>query len=177
MHDQDPVIALRPATPADAAAIADLGARSFTHKFAYLYNPDDLATYLGQAHTEAKVAAEIADPAMRTMLAVEEGKVLGFCKLVMACGWPEHARGAHVIELKQLYLDPDLTGRGLGQLFMDWTLAEAASFGADEVQLSVYSGNDGAQRFYDRHGFGKVADIHFMVGQQRDEEFLFARMV
>jgi len=177
MHDQGPVITLRAATPEDAAAIADLGARSFTHKFAYLYCPEDLASYLAQAHTEAKVATEIADPLMRTMLAVEDGRQLGFCKLVMVCGWPEHARGAKAIELKQLYLDPDLTGRGLGKRFMDWALAEAASFGADEVQLSVYSGNDGAQRFYDRHGFGKVADIHFMVGQQRDEEFLFARMV
>ena len=46
--------------------------------------------------------------------------------------------------------------------------------GADEVQLSVWSGNTGAQRFYRRYGFEKVADIDFWVGRQRDDEFLFA---
>ena len=51
------------------------------------------------------------------------------------------------------------------------------AFGADEIQLSVWSGNDGAQRFYRRYGFEKVADIDFWVGQQRDEEHLFAKML
>lgn len=45
------------------------------------------------------------------------------------------------------------------------------------MQLSVYSDNPGAQRFYARYGFAKVADIHFMVGNQRDEEFLFAKVL
>ena len=60
---------------------------------------------------------------------------------------------------------------------MDWVLADARTEGADEIQLSVFSGNTDAQRFYHRYGFAKVADIHFMVGEQRDEEFLFARMI
>src|SRR3546814_3681949 len=37
----------------------------------------------------------------------------------MACGWPEHARGRQVIELKQLYTDPETTGQGIGARLMD----------------------------------------------------------
>ena len=95
----------------------------------------------------------------------------------MTCGWHEHARGGQVIELKQLYTDPDATGQGIGARLMDWALEVAGRHEADEVQLSVWSGNEGAQKFYARYGFAKVADIHFMVGEQRDEEFLFARMM
>ena len=171
------MVQLRPALAADAATLADLGARSFTHKFGYLYRSEDLEAFLAQSHSEAKVAAEIADPRLRIMLAVEDARLLGFCKLVMDCGWPQHARGRSVIELKQLYTDPDLTGHGLGKALMDWALEEAGAFGADEIQLSVWSENDGAQRFYTRYGFAKVADIHFMVGEQRDEEFLFTLML
>jgi ribosomal protein S18 acetylase RimI-like enzyme len=36
----------------------------------------------------------------------------------------------------------------------------------------VWSENFAAQKFYARHGFSKIADIGFMVGSQRDEEFL-----
>ncbi|MCJ2180420.1 GNAT family N-acetyltransferase [Novosphingobium album (ex Hu et al. 2023)] len=168
---------LRNATPADAAALAELGTRSFVVKFGHLYRPEDLETFLAGSHTEAKAAKEIADPQMRVMLAENDGKLLGYCKLVMACGWPEHARGARVIELKQLYTDPEATGQGIGARLMDWALEEAAGFGADEIQLSVYSDNPGAQKFYSRYGFEKTADIYFMVGEQRDEEFLFAKVL
>ncbi|MFT4056018.1 MAG: GNAT family N-acetyltransferase [Novosphingobium sp.] len=168
---------LRAATSADAAALARLGTDSFVAKFGHLYTPDDLANFLAGSHSEAKVAREIADPAMRVMLAERDGYLLGYCKLVMTCGWPEHARVENVIELKQLYTAPEATGQGIGAALMDWALAEAAAFGAGEVQLSVYSDNPGAQKFYARYGFGKVADIHFMVGEQRDEEFLFAKVL
>lgn len=168
---------LRPATPDDAPALSRLGTDSFVVKFGHLYSADNLANFLAGSHSEARVAKEIADPALRVMLAEADGKLLGFCKLVMACGWPDHARGTAVIELKQLYTDPDATGQSIGAALMDWALAEAARFGADEIQLSVYSDNPGAQKFYARYGFEKVADIHFMVGEQRDEEFLFARVL
>ena len=74
-------------------------------------------------------------------------------------------------------VDAGASGGGIGAALMDWALAEARTFGADEIQLSVWSGNEGAQRFYQRYGFEKVADIDFWVGQQRDDEFLFARML
>lgn len=167
---------LRIAHAADAPLLAELGARSFAVKFGHLYRAEDLSAYLAESHSEAKVAREIVDPQMCVMLALEGERLLGFCKLVMACGWPEHARGSRTIELKQLYTDPDATGRGIGSRLMDWTLDEARRFGADEIQLSVWSGNLGAQKFYERYGFAKIADVHFMVGQQRDEEFLFARL-
>jgi ribosomal protein S18 acetylase RimI-like enzyme len=169
---------LRPATPEDAAPLAWLGAHAFTAKFGDLYRPEDLKVFLTDYHTVEKVAKEIADPAMRIMVAEgEDGALLGFCKLVMACGWPEHARGSNVIELKQLYTHPEVIGKGIGGKLTAWAVDEALAFGADEIQLSVYAENPDAHRFYARHGFEKVADIHFMVGEQRDEEFLYARML
>jgi ribosomal protein S18 acetylase RimI-like enzyme len=169
---------LRDATAQDAPALAALGRRAFCASFAHLYCAEDLNTFLEASHTEAKVVAEVVDPGMRVRLALDEdGQLLGFCKLVMASGWPEHARTSRVIELKQLYTDPAVTGRGIGAALMDWAVVEAIAFGAGEIQLSVYSENPGAQRFYARYGFAKVADIHFMVGNQRDEEYLFAKVL
>ncbi len=179
MHDQAAVsdLVLRPAKRADAEAIAALGEQAFIAKFAYLYTPEDLATFLAEAHAAEAVVAEIADHEMRICLAERDGVLVGFCKLVMACGWPEHLQGETAIELKQLYLDPALVGGGIGAVLMDWALAEARGYGADEMQLSVWSGNEGAQRFYTRYGFTKVADIEFWVGSQCDEEFLFAKVL
>ena len=128
-------------------------------------------------YAHASVAQDIADPARRIQLALDEqGRIAGFCKLGLECRWPEHARGRRVIELKQLYADPVRTGQGIGAALMTWALGQAAALGADEMQLSVWSENTGAQRFYGRYGFTRQADIDFWVGEHRDHEYLFARL-
>jgi ribosomal protein S18 acetylase RimI-like enzyme len=167
----------RSAEPADAAALAALGRDSFIDKFGHMYTPADLAAFLDQVHSDTAVAAEIADPNRLYRLAEADGALVAYCKLGLGTGWPEHARGRKAIELKQLYTAPGLTGKGIGKAMMDWAIAEARARGADEIQLSVWSGNEGAQRFYARYGFEKVADITFRVGEQIDDEFLFARLL
>lgn len=172
---QTSTLVLRPATAADIPALARLGRESFVAKFGYLYRPQDLSAFLEEVHSEAGVAAELANPARLYCLAEREGALVAYCKLGLTCGWPDHARGARAMEIKQLYTAPDATGGGLGTALMDWALTELQARGADEAQLSVWSGNHGAQRFYARYGFAKVADITFNVGEQVDEEYLFAK--
>lgn len=170
-------LTLRSARRGDAPALARLGAESFVAKFGHMYDPRDLAVFLEHAHSEAAVEAQIADAKLRYCLADADGALVGYCKLGLDGGWPEHARGQRVIELKQLYTAPAATGQGIGGRLMEWALAEARLRDADEIQLSVWSGNEGAQRFYARYGFVKVADITFRVGAQVDEEYLFSRLL
>jgi len=170
-------LVLRPAVPADVAALSALGRDSFVAKFGDMYRAEDLHSFLEQVYTPTAVAADMEDPQQLYRLAERGGQLAGYCKLGLAGGWPEHARGRQLIELKQLYTDPALTGHGIGAALMDWALDEARARGADEMHLSVWSGNHGAQKFYARYGFAKIADITFMVGEQQDEEFLFARML
>lgn len=166
---------LRPATPADAAALAALGRASFTEAFGHLYRAEDLRAFLAEAHDQGVVTAEIAGASFRHCLAVEDSRLLGYCKLRYPSKLAVHSRAARPLELSQLYTAPDATGRGVGAALMDWALAEARAGAHDAVLLSVWSGNHGAQRFYARYGFGKTAHIHFRVGAQLDEEYLFEK--
>ena len=169
-------LTLRPATAADADALSLIGIDSFVDKFGHMYRPEDLEAFLEEVHSPAAVTGELNDPTRLYCLAERGGELVAYCKLVLGCGFPDQSRGRHVIELKQRYTAPGQTGGGLGAALMDWAFAVAKERGADEMQLSVWSGNDGAQRFYRRYGFAKIADITFRVGEQLDEEFLFARM-
>lgn len=174
---EPPAPILRPATTDDIAALSQLGIDSFVAKFGHMYSAKDLNTFLEETHSPAAVAAEIANPERLYCLAEQDGRLLGYCKMGLKCGWPEYARGLKAIELKQLYMAPNATGLGIGAKLMSWALGIAEAGKADEIQLSVWSGNDGAQRFYARYGFEKVADITFPVGEQIDEEFLFAKLL
>ena len=168
---------LRPATTADIPALSALATASFIAKFGELYSPQDLHSFLEESLSEPAVAADLANPDRIYRLAERGGALVGYCKIALTCGFPEHARGGKVMELKQLYTAPDATGGGIGKALMDWAMDQFSTRGADEVQISVYAYNDGAHRFYRRYGFDKVADITFRVGEHIDPEFLFARML
>ena len=165
---------LRPVSLSDAPALARLGRESFCAKFAHLYRPEDLQAFLDETYSESAVAQEIADPALvhRITQDGEGAPPSAFVKLRDPGSYGEYSDARRPITLCQLYTAPDRTGEGLGAALMDWAIAEARRRSADAMNLSVYSDNPEAQRFYARYGFAKIADIFFMVGSHRDDEFL-----
>jgi ribosomal protein S18 acetylase RimI-like enzyme len=165
---------LRAATMNDAQALADLGRRAFVAKFGHLYSAANLAAFLDEAHAPTAVARELADPDMAIAVIEEKGAIVAFCKIRNRSALPRHHSAARPFELKQLYTDPDLVGRGLGARLMDWALERAHSVEADTLELTVYADNPAAQRFYARYGLEKIADITFQVGNHIDPEILMA---
>jgi ribosomal protein S18 acetylase RimI-like enzyme len=171
-------VILREATAADIPVISKLATDSFIAKFGDLYSAENLAMFLAENLSEPAIKAELARQDRVYRLAEgEDSALLGYAKIGLSCGFPDHARGTKVMELKQLYTAPEATGKGIGGALMDWAMDQFTARGADEAQLSVYAHNEGAHRFYRRYGFDKVADITFRVGDHIDPEFLFARML
>ena len=164
---------LRPARADEAAALAEVGRASFVAAFGHLYKPDDLAAFLAEYRTEAKFREHLADPPTVIEVAESEGRLAAYCLIVRGQKFAEQAepRPARPVFVSQLYCAPEMTGRGLGAALLEWAIAEARGWGADALQLSVFSENFGAQRFYQRYGFAHVADIDFWVGNHRDHEF------
>lgn len=163
----------RPATLADAPALANLGAETFVAAFGDLYAPQDLANFLAEVHNPEAVAGEIAGDECTHRLVEDEGALVAFCKLRYPTKFGDYTEAKNPIELGQLYALPTHTGHGIGAQLMDWALAHAREQGNDAVLLSVYAENFGAQRFYQRHGFAKIADITFKVGDHYDPEYLY----
>lgn len=61
------------------------------------------------------------------------------------------------VHIGQISVHPSLQGRGVGASLMDWVKTRAREKGLD-VTLEVWNVNDGAMRFYKRHGFEKVGE-------------------
>ena len=58
--------------------------------------------------------------------------------------------------LMQLYVKPGWTSRGIGTNLLHEMLADAKSV-TPVLRLYTFARNDGARRFYERHGFSAVA--------------------
>lgn len=61
-----------------------------------------------------------------------------------------------VAVLDELYVRPELRGRGIGSTVMGTVESEWRARGVRYVEINVDEGDVGAQRFYERHGFSAV---------------------
>lgn len=136
-------VLLRPAAHTDARAAADVWLRSYAVA---------LPT-VRCAHNAADVRdwfARVLVPQYETWVAVTgDNRVVGLLVL----------KGS---ELKQLYLEPDWRGRGLGDRFV----ALAKEQQPHGLSLWTFQVNTPARRFYQRHGFTEAERTD---GQRNDE--------
>ena len=162
-------VSFRRATPADAAAMAELGAQTFTDTFGHLYQPGDLELFL-QNHSPENWDKELNDPAFEVRLAERGGKLVGYVKLGPP-HLPFEPRG-EAAELRQLYVVEEVKGQGVAHGLMRWVIERARDQGAAYLYLSVFTENHRARRFYERYGFEPEGTYAFMVGTHADEDIV-----
>jgi ribosomal protein S18 acetylase RimI-like enzyme len=168
--------AVRAATRADAARLADLGARLFADTFAGDNTAEDMAMYLGRTYGVAQQTAEIDDPAMATLVAEAGGHLAGYAQL-RAGPAPEPVIGHAPIELLRFYVDRAWQGRGLAQAMMSAVTDEAVRRGAGVIWLAVWERNERAQAFYRKCGFEDVGSKAFILGTDRQTDRVMARLL
>jgi ribosomal protein S18 acetylase RimI-like enzyme len=168
-------IAIRKASPADAAAMAELGAATFTETFGHLYPPEDLRAFLSKNHSQENWTRALSDP-NRGVFVVEHrgGRKIGFIS-VGACKLPVDNLEPNAGEVQQLYVLAEFHNLSLGRRLMDQGLEWLSSQGRAPLYIGVWSENYGAQRFYERYGFSKVGEYGFPVGNTVDAEFILKR--
>lgn len=166
---------VRRAMPADATTLAELGARTFADAFGHLYSPQDLQAFLDESHAVAAYEQLLASPLYALWLAERDGDAVGYA-LAGPCGLPHEDARPGDGELKRLYVRSSEQGSGVGARLFEQALAWLERDGPRTLWISVWSENYGAQRFYARHGFELAGEYEFIVGQQRDREFMYRRV-
>jgi diamine N-acetyltransferase len=167
------LISYRPARADDASALAALARDTFVETFEHIYSPEDLASFLSAYKTPGALARWIADPSARIRLAEDGDRLAGYCIVSLASKLDYDAGGAAVADLDQLYILSPWQGQGIAPALMDWAIGEARAGGAEALILSVWQGNLKAQHVYRKYGFYEAGTAHFMVGEQRDDEFIY----
>ena len=165
---------IRKATVDDAAALARIGRDTFDAAFGDQYSSGDLEAFIENNYSFERARRELADPKIGVWLLEAERAPVGYvvagpCKLDN----PEVTSDCR--EIHRLYLLPAFQGGGRGQRLMDAAMDWLQHDRPRRVWLGVFSGNHGAQRFYERLGFRKVGEHTFSVGEHVDREFTYRR--
>ena len=174
-------ITIRPAALGDAPALSRLGATTFRETFEAENTPEDMARYLAEAFTPERQAAEIADPAATVLLAEQSDEsghheLVGYAQVVSG-PVPEAVRGPAPVELKRLYVLRAWHGRRVAQALMDAAIEAARARGAQTIWLGVWERNPRAAAFYAKYGFARVGEHTFVLGADRQTDWLLTRPV
>lgn len=156
-------VRVRPGAAADAAVLAEFAATSFRAAFGRDNRPEDLALHLARSYGLRQQAAELADPAITTLLAEASDQVVGYAQIRPGTA-PSCVPAGGSLELWRFYVGQEWHGRGVAQALMAAVLAAARNRGARNLWLGVWERNARAQAFYRKVGFERVGGQTFLLG-------------
>ena len=110
----------------------------------------EAATFPSDAWSREMMAAELAAPHTRYLVAVVDGQTVGYAGLSAPAG-------ASQADVQTIAVNAAHRGRGIGALLVRRMLDEARAHRVDDVLLEVRADNPDAQRLYERHGFAPIA--------------------
>ncbi len=158
----------------DAAALAELAARTFRETFAADTPPEDLALHLAQTYGTAQQQQELADPDITTLLVQADGHLAGYAQ-VRSGVTPACVTGESPVELWRFYIAQPWHGRGLAQTLMQRVELEAHRRGARTLWLGVWERNGRAKAFYQKSGFSDAGSHVYMVGTDEQTDRILVR--
>jgi diamine N-acetyltransferase len=169
---------IRPAADADAMLIARLSRQTFVDAFGAFNTADDMALFLNTQFSIDSIVSETRQPQFQFYLAWLNNKAVGYLKLIPhLSGHPEIALSKPALEISRIYIEQSAIGNGLGQQLMDFSIEKARTGNFATICLGVWEKNEKAIRFYQRNGFIQVGTHSFLLGTDRQTDWLMARKV
>jgi len=164
-------VTIRKATTADAALIADLSRQTFYETFAAANTPADMKKFMTEQFTRDALMAEVGAPGNAFLLAYSDADVAGYARL------REEATDVaeNSLEIARLYATAAMIGKGIGKALMQACIGFAREKGKISVWLGVWEKNERAIRFYAAWGFEKVGEHDFMLGTDRQRDWLMRK--
>jgi len=105
---------------------------------------------------------------------MHEEEIAGFLKVNWGSAQTEREL-EDAFEIQRLYVLQKFQGFGLGKQLFEFALELAEKNDFSWAWLGVREHNTKAQEFYNRYGFEKFSQHHFMVGQKVDTDWLLKK--
>jgi len=149
--------ALVPLTRADFDTVATLARTIWLAHYTKIISRQQIDYMLDGRFTADNLARYLDAPDRWMRLLRVAGDTVGY----VSCALTSTPRE---LKLEQLYLLPELHGRGLGRLMMAWVEEQARAQGCDMLMLAVNKQNTSASRVYFAAGFTVRAEAVFDIG-------------
>ncbi len=163
---------IRRATQSDAEALSLIGAATFLTTFAEVHTTAEITQHCATNHSVAAYTRLLHPPTDAWLVETPTTQAPVGYALLSTATLPTSRPDD--LELKRIYLLPAYQGTGTASALMQQIIARAQERGANRLLLGVYAKNPRAIAYYQKHGFTKVADTRFMVGNTPYDNLVLA---
>ena len=169
------------AEPSHVSELADVAARTFPLACPPSVGPDDVAAFVAENLSRPRFDAYLADPHRAVLVAVDDGRILGYAMMIR--GVPDDPDVSQAVvarpalELSKMYVVPESHGGGVSAALMTAALEHATTMPVASVWLGVNQRNARAQRFYAKYGFTVTGTKTFRLGEHYEQDYVMVRPV
>lgn len=153
---------VRRPTVDDAAALASVHAAAWRSAYRGIL-PDDVLDDMPTDPPDDWIGGwrdRVETPHNRMLVATADGEVVGYANVRLEETKPFVDDGE--AELKEIYVDPDSWGEGVGTALLEAAL-DALPEAVVTIRLETLSGNDLAAGFYEARGFERTGQSTFEI--------------
>lgn len=146
-------------------ALSVLARQTFYDTFTGTCTEEDMQSFLDHHYSKEQLGKELQDDEMYCFFAEADGLPVAYLQFQENYrNFPE-VKKWKALELKRIYVQKELQGKGIAQKLMDFFLDFAAEKKYEVVWLGVWEHNLRAQKFYDKYGFEDSGHTHdFPIG-------------
>jgi GNAT superfamily N-acetyltransferase len=163
-------VLIRRGVSSDAGALAAFAARVFAEAYGDDTGAHDLQAHLDATYRPDLQARELVDPAVITLLALQEGCMVAYAQVRRNPRAPDCVTVSDAVELQRFYAERAVHGTGLATRLLRSALDAARELGGRHAWLGVWERNARALAFYRKTGFVAVGSTHYVVGSDRQTD-------
>ena len=155
----------------DCKKLAELSRVTFIDAFEKQNNPEDFKDYIDSAFSENAIIQQLKNNNSVFYFIYYEDALAGYLKLNEKEAQNEPFK-APSMELERIYILQQFQGNQIGKQSLFKVLELAKDKGMAFLWLGVWEHNNAAIRFYERHGFKKFGTHPYMLGSDKQTDWL-----
>jgi diamine N-acetyltransferase len=166
----DPIF-LEKVTLDSILALQAIGTATFRETFAQHNSEENMQEYVASAFSIEKLNSELTTPYSEFYFARTTEQVLGYLKFNIGAAQTE-IKDEQGAEIERIYVLQTFHGHSVGRILLDKAIELAKLSGKSYLWLGVWEKNERAIRFYEKHGFVKFDEHVFVLGDERQTDYM-----
>ena len=165
---------IRPVQAEELETLRLLAKDTIVTAFGPYNSAEDMAAYVEAKFNASYFSKLFHQDGVHFFLAYLEGKEVAYLKLNIDGAQNEQLL-ENAIEIERIYVHQSYQGKGLGLELLNFAVRYGQQLDKEWVWLGVWEKNEGAIRFYQRHGFTIFSQHNRYLGDDLQLDWLMKR--
>lgn len=162
--------------PSDLETLKEISFQTFYETFEDVTAKKSIDDYTNSAYTNKNLIEELNDSNSFFYFLYLDKKLAGYLKLNINNSQTE-PMGSEYLEIQRIYIKNDFQKNGLGKILINKSIEIAKKYNKKYIWLGVWEYNYIAQKFYKKHGFTKTGSHVFMMGDEKQTDYIMKKQL